>query len=172
MLPPVADLYMADGPWPWTVAVRLSVLTEFLASAGMDLTQLRATTVPVAREVSLAGITVQTEVHEPPTLVTAPNVIGILEGTDSQFSKEYLVISAYMDRPATWFGLPDSTGDPGTGNAASVAGLVAVAKAFSQSGKAAPTLANLCRVERRSQWLGEQLLRPKSAEGGRRQYHG
>ena len=64
----------------------------------------------------------------------APNVIGLLRGSDSQLNREYLVYSAHMDHIGITPGQPDSVNNGADDNASGVAGLLELAEAFTQPG--------------------------------------
>jgi Zn-dependent M28 family amino/carboxypeptidase len=65
---------------------------------------------------------------------TAPNVIGILEGSDPKLREEYLVISAHMDHSGIKRGGADSINNGASNNGSGTAGVIELAKAFSQAG--------------------------------------
>jgi hypothetical protein len=66
--------------------------------------------------------------------VEAPNVVGILEGSDPVLRSEYLVYSAHMDHIGITPGLPDSINNGADDNASGVAGLLELAEAFARPG--------------------------------------
>lgn len=63
-----------------------------------------------------------------------PNVLGILEGSDSLLRKEYLVYSAHIDHIGISPGQTDSVNNGADDNASGVAGLLELAEAFRQPG--------------------------------------
>ncbi len=63
-----------------------------------------------------------------------PNVIGVLEGSDSLLRNEYLVYSAHIDHIGMRAGEPDSINNGADDNASGVAGLLELAQAFRQPG--------------------------------------
>lgn len=63
-----------------------------------------------------------------------PNVMAILDGTDSLLRQEYLVYSAHIDHIGVRAGEPDSINNGADDNASGVAGLLELAQAFSQPG--------------------------------------
>jgi hypothetical protein len=63
-----------------------------------------------------------------------PNVVGMLEGSDSVLRQEYLVYSAHFDHIGTSPGQPDSINNGADDNAAGVGGLLELAEAFTQPG--------------------------------------
>jgi hypothetical protein len=66
--------------------------------------------------------------------VQAPNVAGILEGSDPVLRKEYLVYSAHIDHIGITPGQPDSINNGADDNASGAAGLLELVEAFSQQG--------------------------------------
>ncbi len=63
-----------------------------------------------------------------------PNVVAMIEGSDSLLRKEYLVYSAHIDHIGITPGQPDSINNGADDNAAGVAGLLELAEAFAQPG--------------------------------------
>jgi Zn-dependent M28 family amino/carboxypeptidase len=63
-----------------------------------------------------------------------PNVIGILEGSDSTLRDEYVAYTAHIDHIGLSPGQPDSINNGADDNASGVAGLLELAEAFSQPG--------------------------------------
>jgi Zn-dependent M28 family amino/carboxypeptidase len=66
--------------------------------------------------------------------ITAPNVVAILEGTDSTLSGQYVAFTAHMDHTGLRRGQSDSINNGADDNASGVAGLLELARAFSQPG--------------------------------------
>ena len=94
------DIQMAspsDAPAGITVfVIRDTSATEVLAANGLSAQTLRASAAPVVR--ALEGFTgsfdIRRRVLEE---TTAPNVIGILEGSDPQLKNEYVFFTSHMD---------------------------------------------------------------------------
>jgi Zn-dependent M28 family amino/carboxypeptidase len=63
-----------------------------------------------------------------------PNVVGILEGSDSTLRDEYVAYTAHFDHIGVSPGQPDSINNGADDNASGVAGLLELAEAFSQPG--------------------------------------
>ncbi|HEU4682648.1 MAG TPA: M28 family peptidase [Gemmatimonadales bacterium] len=61
----------------------------------------------------------------------APNVVGILEGSDPILKREYLVYSAHIDHIGISPGQPDSINNGADDNASGAAGLLELVEAFS-----------------------------------------
>jgi hypothetical protein len=68
--------------------------------------------------------------------VTAPNTVGVLEGSDPKLKDEYIVFSAHMDHVGfrSGRGLADSISNGADDNASGTVGIVELAEAFSQPG--------------------------------------
>ena len=65
---------------------------------------------------------------------TAPNTVGILEGSDPDLKNEYLVFSAHMDHIGITPGQPDSINNGADDDGSGTVGVVELAEAFSQAG--------------------------------------
>lgn len=123
--------------WPWAAAVWAGSLRDLLGAAGEDLTQLRADTTPVVRVLPPWATTalVARQAVATAALITAPNVVGVLKGGDTILQHEYIVISTHMDDRG---GRPSAADSFSTSvlkdNAPGIAGLLAIAEAFSQPG--------------------------------------
>jgi Zn-dependent M28 family amino/carboxypeptidase len=63
-----------------------------------------------------------------------PNVIGVLEGSDSALRHEYVAYSAHIDHIGLSSTRPDSINNGADDNASGVAGLLELAEAFSRAG--------------------------------------
>lgn len=117
--------------WPGGVAG----LQDVLASSGLDLARVRADTTPVIRELPALQVSLEAQIGETISdTATAPNVVGILEGSDSALKKEYIVFSAHMDHIGISRVQADSINNGADDNASGVAGLIELAQAFSQPG--------------------------------------
>ena len=66
--------------------------------------------------------------------LTAPNTVGILEGSDPALKREYLVFSAHMDHIGVTPGLPDSVNNGADDDASGTTGVIELAEAFSRPG--------------------------------------
>jgi hypothetical protein len=124
--------------WPqWSVYVRPEAaesLMALLAAAGVDLTQARADTPPRVRELPSVAIAFEPRQAISTDTATAPNVLGILEGSDSVLKREHIFIVAHMDHHGATRGQADRMPNGADDNAFGTAGLIALAKAFSQPG--------------------------------------
>lgn len=135
---PVVDSYMREATgvrrWPWAVEVLPEALRDWLGAAGVDLARARTDSIPVVRELPFAQVWLEPDVDTTMTPVTAPVVVGILEGTDSVLKDEYLVFSAHMDADGLHAGPGNRLDNGADDNASGTAGLLALARAFSQPG--------------------------------------
>jgi hypothetical protein len=124
----VVDRYMEEalGVRHWAAYVRSGAVKHLLAGANLDPAQVRAASEPVVRELPSLRASLDLELGAPKDSVTAPNVVAVVPGTDSSLKYQYIVFSAHMDHTGAGGGAAD--------NAAGVAGLVELAKAFSQPG--------------------------------------
>jgi hypothetical protein len=111
--------------------MREQVISQLLAPHGIDLATargaghpLRATALPMPITVTLRAAFV--------TRMAAPNVIGILEGSDPALKNEYVVFSAHMDHLGV--GPPDASGDSiangADDDASGTAAVIELAEAF------------------------------------------
>jgi hypothetical protein len=107
------------GDMPGIIEIRDATARRTL---GLDMARVRSDRAGGARR--LAGVTLTLNVIER-VLVrqTAPNVVGILEGSDSTLRHEYLVFSAHMDhvgvgRPVNGDSIYNGADDDASGTAA------------------------------------------------------
>jgi Peptidase family M28 len=133
-----------DGlnPMPPVVEVHQRAIGDVLAEAGIRPEEIRAAGTLVARPIPdlTVGLGLKEEVL---SSATAPNTIGILEGSDPTLKREYLVFSAHMDHVGV--AGPNGTGgctargadsicngadDDGSGTV----GVIELAEAFSRKG--------------------------------------
>jgi hypothetical protein len=97
------------GPFRPILVVRTSALTDLLRGRGVDLAALQARGAEAARVDRVPGLTLTLTQRNREEEVTAPNVVGILEGSDPALRNEYVVFSAHMDHVG--IGAPDQQGD-------------------------------------------------------------
>ena len=118
----------------WGAHVRaenVAGLTEVFAAGGLDLAQARADTTPAVRE--LPQLTVRFDAKS--DVATAPNTVGILEGSDPKLKNEYIVFSAHMDHVGIAPGSEtDSIFNGADDDASGTVGVVELAEAFSRPG--------------------------------------
>jgi peptidase M28-like protein len=124
------ELKLVSPPF---VEVTESVLPNVLRAAGIDLRATRASRRPVLRE--LPGLSVRLELKDSVlSRLTAPNTVGILEGSDPVLKREYVVYSAHMDHIGITPGQPDSINNGADDDASGTAGVIELAEAFSRPG--------------------------------------
>jgi len=124
------ELKLVSPPF---VEVTEAVLPAVLRAAGVSPAETRASPRPVLRE--LRGLTVRLELKDSVlSRLTAPNTVGILEGSDPVLKKEFLVYSAHMDHIGVSPGLPDSINNGADDDASGTVGVIELAEAFSRPG--------------------------------------
>jgi len=122
----------ADGDGVAMVEVREEAIKEVLSSAGIDPAASRTGSTMIAREVP--GLTIGLHLSE--TLVSqesAPNTIGILEGSDPKLKSEYVVFSAHMDHIGIRPGQPDSIANGADDDGSGTTGVMELAQAFGKA---------------------------------------
>jgi Zn-dependent M28 family amino/carboxypeptidase len=97
------------------------------------LPRLRGSGEPVVREIPKLRIAVEMR-DSITSSQTAPNTVGILEGSDPVLKDEYLVYSAHMDHIGITRGRADSINNGADDDASGTAGIVELAEAFSRPG--------------------------------------
>jgi hypothetical protein len=118
---------------PPSVEVSEYVVAALLRAAGVDLAEVRKSAAPVSRD--LPGLTATVDLKETITdSLSAPNTIGIVEGSDPALREEYLVFSAHMDHIGVTPGPLDSINNGADDNASGTAGVIELAEAFSRPG--------------------------------------
>ena len=111
--------------------IRDEVLSGLLSEHGMDLNSLRNTSNVEALGTSgmQASLSPRSEMVKQDS---APNVVGILEGSDPDLRNEYIAYSAHMDHVG--IGNPDANGDSiyngADDDASGTIGIVEIAEAF------------------------------------------
>ena len=109
--------------------------SDAVASGGTTIAAARASTTGIIKPID--GLRVMVDVKESVTEATAPNTIGILEGTDPTLKAEYIVFSAHMDHDGTGKPKPGTTDSIWNGaddDASGTIGVVELAEAYSQPG--------------------------------------
>jgi len=118
---------------PVSLQVHPSAIRNALAAAGVELAEVRTASSPLSRE--LSGLEVVIEMKDTVTSsLTAPNSIGILEGSDPRLKNEYVVYSAHMDHIGITPGQTDSINNGADDDASGTAGVLELAEAFSRRG--------------------------------------
>jgi hypothetical protein len=110
-----------------------SALGQALAPEGVDLAATRAATTPVVRE--LTDVSAELALKEIVVASdSAPNAIGVLEGSDPKLRHEYVLFTAHMDHIGVTPGVADSINNGADDDASGTAGVIELAEAFSQPG--------------------------------------
>ncbi len=118
---------------PVTIQVHPGAVQNALATAGVQVAALRRAPTGVSRE--LPGLLIGLELKDTVTAsLTAPNTVGILEGTDPKLKNEYIVYSAHMDHVGITPGQADSINNGADDDASGTAGVIELAEAFSRAG--------------------------------------
>jgi hypothetical protein len=124
------DLKLVSPPY---VEVSETAVAPVLRAAQVDLAAVRADTAPVYRE--LPGLRARVELRDSVLeSLSAPNTVGILEGSDPVLRKEYLVYSAHMDHIGITPGGADSVNNGADDDASGTTGVMELAEAFSRPG--------------------------------------
>jgi hypothetical protein len=118
---------------PVTLQVQPGAVKNALAAAGVDLAGLRQASSAVSRELPALQIGVEMKDSIISSL-TAPNTVGILEGSDPKLKNEYVVYSAHMDHIGITPGQADSINNGADDDASGTAGVIELAEAFSRPG--------------------------------------
>lgn len=118
---------------PVILQVHPSAVKNTLTAAGVDLAAVRTAPAALARELPLLQVGIQIKDTVTASL-TAPNTIGILEGSDSKLKHEYVVYSAHMDHVGITPGQRDSINNGADDDASGTAGVIELAEAFSRPG--------------------------------------
>jgi hypothetical protein len=116
---------------PVTLQVHPSAVRSALAAAGVDLAAVRTASTPLSRKLPRLQIGVEMKDTVTSSL-TAPNTVGILEGSDSRLRHEYVVYSAHMDHIGITRGRADSINNGADDDASGTAGVIELAEAFSR----------------------------------------
>jgi len=98
-----------DAEFAPLLEIRTASLARVLAGSGVDLAALQARAGEALRSQAVddvQGTLIQRTATEP---VSAPNVVGILDGSDPELADEYVVFSGHMDHVG--MGTPDENGD-------------------------------------------------------------
>jgi hypothetical protein len=124
------DLRLGSPP---SVEVSEAAIAPVLRAAGVRLAEVRRSGHPVARDIP--GLEATVDLRETVSdSLSAPNTVGIVEGTDPELRQEYLVFSAHMDHVGITPGARDSINNGADDNASGTAGVIELAEAFSRPG--------------------------------------
>jgi hypothetical protein len=113
------------------VEVREGALGSVATVAALDLARLRSLDSTVIRDLRDLRIDLRIARHYLERAM-APNLVAVLEGRDPRLRDEYVAISAHLDHIGVRAGRPDSIFNGADDNASGVAGLLAMAEAFSR----------------------------------------
>lgn len=87
---------------PPVLAVRTASASTLFAQGGATADSLRAWADKPLAARPLTGVTIQLDIHQRALEnASAPNVVGMLEGTDPNLKKEYVLFTAHMDHIGT-----------------------------------------------------------------------
>jgi Peptidase family M28 len=118
---------------PVLLIVRKTVLATALRAAKVDLATTGSGSTTALKQIP--GLTVGIEMKDSVvSSQTAPNTVGILEGSDPQLKQEYLVYSAHMDHIGITPGQADSINNGADDDGSGTVGVMELAEAFSQPG--------------------------------------
>jgi len=92
-----------------SLTIRLSSLARLVEAHGAELATLRARAAAGAVVQSLAGLDITLSINLREQMISAPNVVAILDGSDPELKDEYVVFSGHMDHVG--MGSPDANGD-------------------------------------------------------------
>ena len=132
-IPPERTGAEVERAVPSVIEVEERAVTKALRAAGVDLAAVRGATGPVYR--AHPGLTIRVELADSVlSSATAPNTVGILEGSDPGLKDQYLVFSAHMDHIGITRGQADSINNGADDDGSGTVGVVELAEAFSRSG--------------------------------------
>ena len=100
---------VAALPFRPILMIRASSLADLLRDSDVDLAALQSRGSEPARVDRVQGQTLTLTQRMRDEEITAPNVVGLLEGSDPELREEYVVFSAHMDHVGV--GVPDARGD-------------------------------------------------------------
>ncbi|HEX5005236.1 MAG TPA: M28 family peptidase [Gemmatimonadales bacterium] len=120
-----------QGGIPLVFEIPQAAITATYPQAADLLTQLRSATAPMFMPMPDWGATVMVADTILGT-TTAPNVVGILDGTDPALRHEYVVFSAHMDHIGISPGRPDSINNGADDDGSGTVGIVELAEAFTR----------------------------------------
>jgi hypothetical protein len=118
---------------PPVLELREDAVAGPLKAAGIRPAEVRASRTAVVRDLPQLSATVDLK-EAVVSSQTAPNTLGILEGTDPALKNEYLLFSAHMDHIGITPGQPDSVNNGADDDASGTVGVVELAEALSQPG--------------------------------------
>jgi peptidase M28-like protein len=134
-LPRSGSVRTVIGPssGPVAIQVRAGAVARTLRAARADLAGARASPVGLARLLPSLAVSIELKDSAVSTK-SAPNAVGILEGSDRSLKHEYLVYSAHMDHIGITPGQADSINNGADDDGSGTVGVVELAEAFSRAG--------------------------------------
>ena len=99
----------AAPPFRPVLMIRTGSLADLLGPSDVDLGALQLRGSEPVRVDRVPGLTLTLTQRMRAENITAPNVVGVLEGSDPELRDEYVVFSAHMDHVGV--GAPDARGD-------------------------------------------------------------
>jgi hypothetical protein len=124
------DLRLTSPPF---VEVSEAAIAPVLRAAKVDPAAVRGDSTPVFRP--LPDLRVRLELRDSVLeSLSAPNTVGMLEGSDPTLRKEFLVFSAHMDHIGVTPGGADSVNNGADDDASGTTGVIELAEAFSRPG--------------------------------------
>jgi hypothetical protein len=132
---PSSELSWEPSALPPVLTVRDPAIAPVLAQQGLDLATLRGAEEQAFKVHPLPRLHLTVNLARTATQsVSAPNVVGILEGSDPQLKNEYVVFSGHMDHVGV--GRPDARGDSiyngADDDASGTTAVIELAEAFSR----------------------------------------
>jgi hypothetical protein len=128
---PRTTLELSEGGIP-AVEVHERALTDVLAAASLDIEKIREADGFITQD--LPALTIDVEMDQKLlSEETAPNTIGILEGSDPELKSEYVVYSAHMDHIGIRSGAADSISNGADDDASGTVGVLMLAAAYAQA---------------------------------------
>ncbi len=121
----------AGGETP-IVEVREAALADVAAATGLDFEGIRTADGLVTQDLAslMIGVDLKQNMLEESS---APNTIGILEGSDPTLKNEYVVYSAHMDHLGIRSGQADSISNGADDDASGTVGVLMLAEAFAKA---------------------------------------
>jgi Zn-dependent M28 family amino/carboxypeptidase len=111
--------------------------TKILNQAGIDLDKLRTAAKSRDFQPVKTGIKVKLDLNSEAKTFDSPNVVGMIEGSDSKLKKEYVIFSGHWDHLG--IGEPDARGDKiyngAYDNASGVAAILGIADILAKTAK-------------------------------------
>jgi len=122
-----------DNSGPLVIEVRERAITDVVPEAAQDFERMRNAETIVVQPMPEWSGTLAINQH---TLdaTSAPNAIGILEGSDPRLRNEYVVYSAHMDHIGVTPGKADSINNGADDDGSGTVGVLELAEAFSARG--------------------------------------